>query len=200
MPAHAPHRAVLALVLAAGLALSAAGCAPDPGPALPPANAASTPPVPPQGPSASPDPVETGAPVAPVDVSCDELIGPDLVSELTDQGWTAREDPFVIGDLELPDGVACTWGDFSGESTGDDLLLFGWSPISADDAAAAQATLEAEGWILEEGTDGLYVTENPAEAIALDEDGYGMTYLFGNGWVTVSDTKQGLVLIQRPAS
>jgi hypothetical protein len=28
-----------------------------------------------------------------------------------------------------------------------------------------------------------------------DEDGYGMTYLFGDGWVTLSDTKQGLLLV-----
>lgn len=29
-----------------------------------------------------------------------------------------------------------------------------------------------------------------------DGEGYGMTYLFGDGWVKVADTKQGLVLVE----
>ena len=33
-----------------------------------------------------------------------------------------------------------------------------------------------------------------------DAEGYGITYLFGDGWVTFSDTRQGLLLIQRPGS
>ena len=43
-----------------------------------------------------------------------------------------------------------------------------------------------------------YVTENPDYSIAVDESGFGMTYEFGDGWVTLAYTKQSLVLINRP--
>lgn len=151
----------------------------------------------PSQPSESPGPEQTVGPVNPEDVECETLLDADLVNDLTSRGWTPREDPFFLGDVELADGISCTWGDFTAE-TGDNLLLFAWSPITPEESSAAVATLESEGWIVEEGADGLYVTEDPAQAIAVDDDGYGMTYLFGDGWVTLSDTKQGLVLIQRP--
>jgi len=144
----------------------------------------------------TPDPEGAGT-VAPEDVTCENLIDADLVSDLTSRGWTPREDPFIIGDMELSDGLACTWGDFTAE-TGDNLLLFAWSPIRPEDAETARASLVSEGWLVEDGDDGAYVTEDPDEAIVVDDEGYGMTYLFGDGWVTLSDTKQGLVLIERP--
>lgn len=200
MIARAPRRLALTVLLAAGIAVAASACAasPTPEPTVP-GDGGTTETVAPVDPSATPDPEDTGSAVDPADVTCESLIGPDLVAELTDQGWTVREDPFVIVDTELTDGTACTWGDFE-NTTGDDLLLFGWSPITAEEAAAAQTALETEGWIVEEGSDGVYVTEDPTQAIAVDEDGYGVTYLFGDGWVTVSDTKQGLVLIERPGA
>lgn len=194
MPARSRHL-LLAAVAATALLLTACTTTPDPAPTTPQPGGTTT--VAPIDPSASPDPQETEPVTAPEDVTCENLIGEDLVTELTDQGWNAREDPFFIGDLELPDGIACTWGDFE-SSAGDDLLLFAWSPISAEEATAARAGLTAEGWLTEEGSAGTYVTEDPSTAIAVDADGYGMTYLFGDGWVTLSDTKQGLVLIQRP--
>ncbi|WP_425836395.1 hypothetical protein [Microbacterium sp. PA5] len=200
MIARVPSRLALTVLLAAGIAVAASACAPSPAPApTMPGDGGTTETVAPVDPSASPGPEETGNAVDPATVTCENLIGPDLVTELTDQGWTARKDPFVIGDTELPDGTACTWGDFD-NTTGDDLLLFGWSPITAEEAATVQTSLEAEGWIAEDGSEGLYVTEDPAQAIAVDEDGYGMTYLFGDGWVMVSDTKQGLILIERPGA
>ncbi len=70
---------------------------------------------------------------------------------------------------------------------------------STDDAAEdAQANLVSQGWVREDGADGVYITESPEMTIAPDEQGYGMTYLFGDGWVIVADTKQGLVLIEWP--
>lgn len=199
MIARRPRRLVLTAALTVGIALVASSCATTPAPQPTAPEGGSTETVAPVDPSATPDPSDTAGAVDPASVTCENLIGADLVEELTEQGWTPREDPFLIGDLELADGTACTWGDFE-ETTGDDLLLFGWSPITADDATAAQAALEAEGWIAEDGSDGVYVTEDPSQAIAVDEEGYGMTYLFGDGWVTVSDTKQGLVLIERPGA
>lgn len=150
------------------------GAAPTPGASAPAAPAAPT--------------------IAPEDVTCENMLAAETVDTFESTGWTVREDPFVILDLELPDGTACTWGDFA-SPTNDDLVLFGWSPITAADASATQDALEAEGWLREEVSGGVMITEDPALALRLDDEGYGMTYLFGDGWVEVSDTRQGLDLI-----
>jgi len=199
MTARSLPRLILPAVLAAAITIAASGCASTPPapPSTPSGQPTAT--VAPSDPGQQPEPGETPDTVDPADVTCESLIGPDLVTELTDQGWTAREDPLFIGDLELSDGISCTWGDFE-STTGEDLLLFAWSPITAEQATAAEAALSTEGWIVEEGADGTYVTEDPSQAINLDDEGYGMTYLFGDGWVILSDTKQGLVLIERPGA
>lgn len=197
MTARRPRRILGAALLTAFVAVVTA-CAPTPsGPPPATPGAQPTDAVEPTAPS-SPGPEETVGAVDPQDVTCEMLLEPELVEDLTSRDWTPREDPFYIGDIQLLDGTACTWGDFTAES-GDNLLLFAWSPITADERTTAIAALQAEGWTTEEGSEGMYVTEDPAEAIAVDDEGYGMTYLFGDGWVTLSDTKQGLVLIQRPS-
>lgn len=196
MTARRPRRILGAALLTAFVAVVTA-CAPTTsGP--PPATPGSQPTGAVEPTTPSPGPEETVGAVDPQDVTCEMLLEPELVEDLTSRDWTPREDPFYIGDLQLLDGTACTWGDFTAES-GDNLLLFAWSPITAEERTTAIAALQAEGWTAEEGSEGMYVTEDPAEAIAVDDEGYGMTYLFGDGWVTLSDTKQGLVLIQRPA-
>ncbi|MGA7146930.1 MAG: hypothetical protein WBX17_00370, partial [Microbacterium sp.] len=75
-----------------------------------------------------------------------------------------------------------------------------WAPIVADAAVDAQADLVDQGWLREEAPNGVYITEAKETTIAVDADGYGMTYLFGDGWVKLADTKQGLLLIEWPAS
>lgn len=134
------------------------------------------------------------AQIDPDDVTCENMLSADTVETFDSTGWTVREDPFVILDLELPKGIACTWGDFS-SPTNDDLVLFGWSPISEKDASAAESALESEGWLRKDDPRGVMITEDPTSALRLDDQGYGMTYLFRNGWVEVSDTRQGLDLI-----
>ncbi|QKJ19200.1 hypothetical protein [Microbacterium hominis] len=129
--------------------------------------------------------------------TCETLISASLVADFEEIGWTVREDPFYIGDLELTDGIQCVWADFEGPA-GDHLQMFGWGPISAEEAESAQDQLIAQGWQREDGSSGVYITENSQTTIATDDDGYGMTYLFGDGVVTFADTKQGLVLIDWP--
>ncbi len=179
--------------LAAVLLLTACSAAPAPAPT---SVAPTIPAVQPEQPVESPDATPTTDP-EPVDVSCATLIGRETTAELDALGWTVREDPFTVLDLTLDTGLSCTWGDFD-EPSGT-LVLFGWAPISTDEAARAESALLAEGWIRETDTDGILITEDPGTAMTLDDDGYGMSYLFGDGWVTLSDTRQGLVLIERPA-
>lgn len=174
------RRRALPLALLAAISLAAAGCAAsDDGDTAP----------------SSPGPTP-GATSAAAAVTCETLISPSMVSELEDAGWTSQQEVFRIGALELPDGIQCVWGDFT--IVDDQLMLFGWAPIADDVSETAQQRLISEGWISEESADGRYVTENPETAISVDDEGYGITYLFGDGWVTVADTKQDLLLIERP--
>jgi hypothetical protein len=131
------------------------------------------------------------------DPTCETIIPEAIVADFESVGWSARADPFYVGARELPEGLQCMWADFAGEA-GDHVQIFGWAPIADDDAADAQDDLVSQGWVREDGDEGVYITQNPEMTIAPDEDGYGMTYLFGDGWVIVADTKQGLVLIEWP--
>ncbi len=175
----------IAALVAVGSVVLLSACVPGGAPGVAPSDGA------PQASStAGPGPAQ----IDPDDVTCENLLSPDTVETFGSTGWTVREDPFVILDLELPKGIACTWGDFS-SPTNDDLILFGWSPISEADASAAEAALEGEGWLRKDDPRGTMITEDPSSALRLDDQGYGMTYLFRNGWVEVSDTRQGLDLI-----
>ena len=138
----------------------------------------------------------SGAPSPSAPPTCETLISATMVDTLRKQGWTARERDFSIGPTVVPGGLECPWSDYG--RAPDQGLLFGWAPISAEAATKAQKELVAQGWIREESERGVYVTVDPAFAFVKDDDGYGTTYLFGDGWVTVSDTKQGLLLIDLP--
>jgi hypothetical protein len=126
-------------------------------------------------------------------LSCDTLITADTVAALKKQGWVAQQRDFSFGPNVVAGGLECLWADPS--TTSDHGLLYGWAPISASDAAAREAQLVSSGWVREDSDRGVYITADPRTTLSTDDQGYGMTYLFGDGWVTVSDTKQGLVLI-----
>ncbi|MCT9820387.1 hypothetical protein N3K63_08845 [Microbacterium sp. W1N] len=188
-------RSSVAVSASVVLVAALAACSSTPAPAET-ASASPSPSLSAVGPTSTPTATSTAVAVG--DLTCDTLVGPDTLAELQGQGWSSQQGPFAIGDIEYPDGISCSWGDFSVAS--GNVLLFGWAPIEDDEAASARTALQAEGWRIEEGPDGDYLTEDPDQALTVDENGYGMTYLFGDGWVTMSDTKQGLLLIERPAA
>ncbi|MET0813093.1 MAG: hypothetical protein ABWY03_08560 [Microbacterium sp.] len=146
----------------------------------------------------APEATETEAPIA-EDATCDTIILEQTVADFASIGWTSQASRFYLGDLEIADGIQCVWADFDGPA-GDHLQLFGWAPVSEEDAATAQESLLAQGWIREDAPEGVYITENPDTTIATDENGYGMTYLFTEGSVKLADTKQGILLIDWPKS
>jgi hypothetical protein len=185
-----PLRRVSTALVVAAFALTATACASTPEP-----QASATTPAPvASSPTPTAEPEEPTAPAA--DPTCETIIAEDVVADFESIGWTVMADTFRIGEIELTDGIQCMWGDFT--TVSDHVQIFGWAEISADDAETAQDALLDEGWILEEGTEGIYITESPDTAVATDEDGYGITYLFGDGWVKIADTKQGLILIEWP--
>ncbi|WP_091232698.1 hypothetical protein [Microbacterium sp. 3J1] len=172
------------------LALVLASCA-----GAPDESASPTPDAPRPTPTITATPIETAAPAtSQTEPTCDTIVSAGTVKALTDEGWTFEEQPFVIGDVTLEQGLLCFWADYTVAS--DHGQLYGWSEISAEDATQAQSSLLGEGWTREDGPDGIYITENPQFAMGTDEDGYGMTYLFGDGWVKFADTRQGLILIE----
>lgn len=187
------HRlgAAIVLLLTATLATACAAAAP---PAAEPTESSAPTPT-----EAPPQATPTPEPAATEEPTCETLIGEDVVADLESVGWTSQAEPFYLGELELDGGLQCTWADFGGPA-GDHLQRFGWAPIVADAAVDAQADLVDQGWLREEAPNGVYITEAKETTIAVDADGYGMTYLFGDGWVKLADTKQGLLLIEWPAS
>ncbi len=186
-------RASRAAALVAASALLLAGCAGgDSEPAV------STPaPVASGDAEATPTATTTPTPEAAAP-TCETLIPQSVIDEFTANNWTYEQDVFRIAEMTLDDGIECVWGDYTVAS--DHVQIFGWAPISSSDADTARADLLAAGWQVVDDPSGDFITENPDTAVARDEDGFGLTYEFGEGWVTLADTKQGLLLIEHPGS
>lgn len=185
-----PYRRTTLAVLAVTL-LALAGCASgddDVDPTSAPSPVASSP-------TAEPSTTPVEEPSAAGEPTCETIIPETTVAEFESIGWSARAEPFIIGGVEVPDGVQCVWANFEGPAS-DQLQMFGWAPIDDASAAEAQERLQSEGWTIEEAAEGVYVTEPAETAVATDEDGYGITYLFASGSVKIADTKQSILLIE----
>lgn len=142
------------------------------------------------GPVEKPPPPTTGEPL-----TCDNMISAATVDALTSQGWTSQEQELRIGETLVDGGLLCSWADYTTAS--DHGQMYGWGPISEQLARTAESALERDGWLRSSESGRTYLTEDPAYAIAKDDEGFGMTYEFGDGWVKFADTKQGLLLIER---
>jgi len=132
----------------------------------------------------------------PIDPTCENIIPSATIEDFTSLGWTYQEEPFRIGATALEDGIQCKWGDANVAS--DRVQIFGWAPIDEATAQQAEKDLVASGWKLESDSTGDYVTENPDWLGGRGADGYGLTYLFGDGWVKFADTRQSLLLVETP--
>lgn len=180
--------AVGALILLAVLTACAGPAERDPVASPPPAA---------QTPQTSAEPATTPEPEdADTALTCEGMISPGTVTALTDAGWSAEAKDFVIGDVTVPAdrGLLCFWADYAVAS--DHGQLYGWAALDATETAEAQSALLASGWRREDASAGVYITEDPQYSMGTDDDGYGMTYLFGDGWVKFADTKQGLLLVE----
>ena len=182
------HRLGAAFAIAAAMTVVTACGTPAPAPSALPT-------IEPSGANTPPPASEVDeTPVAGAEPTCETIIPTATVEDFESLAWSAEQEEFRVGATVIEDGIQCVWADFSGPAT-DHVQIFGWAPIEADAAAEAQESLLTEGWVREESDEGVYITENPETTITTDADGYGMTYLFGDGWVKLADTKQGLLLI-----
>ena len=114
--------AALVLTLSATLA-TACTAAPAPNPRSPRRPQARRAPPRPSRPPSRPRRWQRGDP------TCETIISDDIVADFESVGWTARADPFYVGELEIPEGVWCVWADFDGQA-GDHVQIFGWAPIA----------------------------------------------------------------------
>lgn len=191
----ARHRIGATIVVTLALASVLTACAAQPAPAPAVTETSAGTPAPP-APEPSPTPT---ADASDDDPTCETLIGADVVADFESIGWSSQAEKLYLGDVELAHGIQCVWADFEGPA-GDHLQMFGWAPITDEQAAESQAMLVSQGWIREDAEEGVYITEPKETTIAVDDEGYGMTYLFATGWVKLADTKQGLLLIEWPRS
>jgi len=190
-----PARTSMTIAVAVLAVLILAGCA---GPSEP----AVTPTVPLVSPGGEPDrpapsitaPAPTAGSVG--EPTCESIISKVTVDDLTKLGWKAREDPFYVGNIELPGGIQCTWGD--PEVASDQVQVFGWAPLDPSLEAEVKNELLSSGW-KELDEDGVtYITATGSMVMNPDDDGYGITYRLEDGEIALADTKQGLLLVQWP--
>lgn len=181
--------------LAAGVllaALSLTACGGASAPAETPTPSAETPAEIPQAEVTSAPETQTPTPGEPL--TCENMISAVTIEALTAQGWTYKEQPLMVGELTVDGGLRCDWSDYTTAS--DHGQMYGWGPITEQAARTAESSLERDGWLRSSEDGSTYLTEDPAYAIAKDDEGFGMTYEFGDGWVKFADTKQGLLLIE----
>jgi hypothetical protein len=169
--------AIAAVVLGAGVFL--AGCTGDAGTTR--TTGASTP--------------AASASRTPVALTCENMIPAATVKAFSAASWTPEPGPLYVGDINVTAGLQCTWGGKSSERA----EVFGRGPIDAATARAAEKQLTDQGWRRIDAPEGVYITASKDMILNPDDEGYGMTYLFSKGWVKVSSTKQGILLIADPA-
>jgi hypothetical protein len=171
--------AIAAVVLGAGVLL--AGCTGN-------AGAAGTS-------GASAPTTSASAKASPVALTCENMIPAATVKAFEAASWTPEPGPLYVGDIHVSAGLQCTWGGDSSERA----EVFGRGPIDAATAKKAEKQLLDQGWRRIDSPEGVYITASKDMILNPDDEGYGMTYLFSDGWVKVSSTKQGILLIADPA-
>ncbi|GAA3925482.1 hypothetical protein [Microbacterium soli] len=177
-------------ILLTALCLAACGSPAAPGTTAP---TTKTPDVPKE--TATSEPVQQTSPPPTIPTpTCETIISEGTVRALQEQGWTYEQREFRIGDVPVESGLECMWADYTTAS--DHGQMYAWGLLSSEQSRTAQAGLQTDGWLRSSEDGRTYFTEDPAYAIAVDDEGYGMTYEFGDGWVKFADTKQGLLLIE----
>jgi hypothetical protein len=180
---------ILFAAAAFGLAATTAGCAGGGSSVTEPTRATTPPPT--------PTPTPTPTPVA---ATCENTVTAEASDAFAKYSWTARaaEEPFAVGGVAIPDGIACVWGDYSVGT--DNVSWLAWGPLDAAAMKTAIAGLLAEGgWRQEQGDAGIYITAADTDMLPVtDADGYGMTYLFADGQVKGATTRSELGVIVAP--
>jgi len=178
-------RQLLAAAVLAGTALVLTACGDD---ATPPASTphpAASAPISGSAVDGSPSPTAE----ADGEPTCENILPAETVAAFTDTGWTSRQDPFYVGNIELVGGLQCIWG--NPEVASDDVQVYGWAPLTSDQAAQVTTELTDQDWTRSDEDGAVYFTAPEGGAM-------GMAYRLSDGAIAVSDTKQGLLLVEWP--
>ncbi len=193
MTRRAPHAAAIT-ALAVVTALALAGCsasgAPETAPSV--AATASGPAVDGSAPTDSPEPEDEPS-IAP---TCENIIRSLWSTTSRASGGHRRR--ISSASARRRSTAASSASGATRAIASDRVQIFGWAPIDDSTAAQAVSDLTAAGWKVEKDSDGTYVTENPDWLNGRGVDGYGLTYLFGDGFVKFADTRQSLLLVDSP--
>jgi hypothetical protein len=85
--------------------------------------------------------------------------------------------PFDVFPAGTPDGaIICRWG-AAPEVATDNITDLAWTPVDADDAAAAMQALQAAGYTRIDAPEGTFLAAESSPGYG-DADGWGTTYLF----------------------
>lgn len=119
-----------------------------------------------------------GASATTLGLDCEDLISQETRDNLPGSGFEAGSDTTFSGlnsvDRDYVGALSCSWG----VPQTDNLFWVGAAPVTADEAAAEQAGLAAEGWTSRESDGGLLFEIDPAaygyiiEPVSLFRDGY----------------------------
>jgi hypothetical protein len=138
----------------------------------------------PPAPSATPSP-SASAP-ATTAATCENTSTDLFRSMMASNGWVSWETqdqqigaaPFTGFPNGTPEGaIVCRWGADPNAAT-DNIIDLAWTPIDPENAVAAMAQLENEGYTRIEEPEGIYLAM-PGEPGYADDDGWGPTYFFG---------------------
>jgi hypothetical protein len=135
-------------------------------------------------PSATPSPTAS-APTATA-ATCENTSTDAFRSMMASNGWVSWETqnqqigatPFQGFPNGTPEGaIVCRWGADPNLAT-DNIIDLAWTAIGPENAVAAMAGLENQGYTRIEEPQGIYLAV-PGEPGYSDEDGWGPTYFFG---------------------
>lgn len=147
-------------------------------------------------PTPSATPTATFTPPPTIIATCENTSTDVFRSMMATNGWVSWETqdspigarPFDDFPNGSPDGaIVCRWGADPDLAT-DNVIDLAWSLIDPENAVAAIAKLEEEGFTRMDDPDGVYLSVKAAPG-AGDAEGWGETYFFGYDDVRWAYTK-----------
>jgi hypothetical protein len=149
-------------------------------------------------PAESSAPPESSAPAAPAPPDVPNATCENIMDAAFATDWTPRVvEPASVEPL-LAEGISCIWAADHSVGT-DNVLVYSWAPLSASawNAFTAERLAEENGWLLEHGDRGTYLT-TLTDYWVQDDEGYGHTYLFTGDAVVVAMTKAETDMVVGP--
>lgn len=184
--------ALVAIVVLLLVTLNPKSSEAEPTPSASPSITAAVTPTPTTSAAAKP----TAAPPTTTVATCENTSTDAFRSMMASNAWVSWETqdqqvgarPFDLFPNGTPeDAIVCRWGE-SPDIPTDNIIDLAWTPIDPENAVAAMAELENEGYTRIEEPDGIYLAM-PGDPGYSDAEGWGQTFFFGFDYVGWAVTK-----------